>query len=506
MATTNDQHLLRLLAQLTHCNPLLPERIDLEREILGKSFVAESGRAWSRTPGQHANDRANIARITDLAAQLVERILADTMPKTRLSGEQRQQYWDVATYVLLYKHIIPHLPDDLFSAGTLASTWDDFSCDYHRYRAAAGIADHELQPPGHLFACLCQIHRAFVNTFDFILGQSEASARLRGAVWQSIFTTDLTRYRRSLYHRMNALPVLITGPTGTGKELVARAIGLSQYIPFDEKRVCFVEEEHQSFFPLNLSALSPTLIESELFGHCKGAFTGAVSQRLGWLEECRPHGAVFLDEIGELDPTLQVKLLRVVQHRTYSRLGETKERNFCGKIIGATNRVMEDEIVSGRFREDLYFRLCADRIQTPGLREQLDDCPDDLHRLCLYIGERLAGDDGNDLAEQSVQWIKSELGPDYPWNGNIRELEQCVGSIMIRNSYAPPVSGSEVGNCFPAWIRSAHRGTLTAEELLQCYCDAVYRRTGSYEATARQLQIDRRTVKSKIQQLKSCND
>ena len=111
-------------------------------------------------------------------------------------------------------------------------------------------------------------------------------------------------------------------------------------------------------------ALPATLVESELFGHRRGAFTGAVQDRAGWLEACPAHGTVFLDEIGELEPALQVKLLRVLQERTFHRIGDTRERRFSGKLIAATNRDLAAEIQAGRFREDLYYRLCADVIES----------------------------------------------------------------------------------------------------------------------------------------------
>ena len=128
----------------------------------------------------------------------------------------------------------------------------------------------------HLFACFFQIRRAFDLIFRHIIGASRPAANLRATVWQSIFTHDMRRYRRSLYRRMHDVTTLVTGPSGTGKELVARAIGLSRYIPFDPDREMFVADLDGSFHALNLSALSPTLIESELFGHRKGAFTGAL--------------------------------------------------------------------------------------------------------------------------------------------------------------------------------------------------------------------------------------
>jgi transcriptional regulator with GAF, ATPase, and Fis domain len=322
--------------------------------------------------------------------------------------------------------------------------------------------------------------------------------QLRGAVWQSIFTTDMRRYRQSLFNRMGHLATLITGPSGTGKELVARAIGLSQYIPFDEKREQFADATDGNLFALNLAAFSQSLVESELFGHRKGAFTGAVSDRRGWLELCRPHGAIFLDEIGELDPALQVKLLRVVQHRTFSRLGESVERQFSGKLIGATNRDMGAEIRAGRFREDLYYRLCSDRIHTPGLREQLDDQPSDLDWLALHIARRLAGDSGEQLAAEATSWIRNNLPADYPWPGNIRELEQCLSNVMVRGEYRPQPVATHTPP-LPLWLQQAAAGELTLAQLQQAYCTATWHRLGTYESAVQHLAVDRRTVKAHVE-------
>ena len=329
----------------------------------------------------------------------------------------------------------------LCSFGRRGECGNRFLVDYQRLCEWPQLQAAGIQSAGHLFACLSQVSRAFIHIFDNILGDSSPSVRLRRQVWESIFTNDLRRYRRTLFDRMGTLPTLVTGPSGTGKELVARAIGLSQYISFDEKHQRF-DASADRFYALNLSALSPSLIESELFGHRKGAFTGAIADRIGWLGLCDAQGAVFLDEIGELDLTLQVKLLRVVQNRRFSRLGDSSECTFAGKLIGATNRDLGEAMRQGTFREDLYYRLCADRIVTPGLREQLDERPEDLSAFALYIARRLAGEDAPLLAEQSVEWILSNLGADYPWRGNIRELEQCISSILIRGEYVPSYLGS----------------------------------------------------------------
>src|SRR5205807_3458271 len=136
-------------------------------------------------------------------------------------------------------------------------------------------------------------------------------------------------------------------------------------------KLAFEADGEQAFFPINISALSPTLVESELFGHRRGAFTGAIADRKGWLETCPASGSVFLDELGDLDPEIQVKLLRVIETRTFHPVGDTASRQFQGKLIAATNRNLAADIPKGRFREDLYYRLCSDQIATPSLAEQV---------------------------------------------------------------------------------------------------------------------------------------
>src|SRR5690606_8428305 len=236
-----------------------------------------------------------------------------------------------------------------------------------RFLNLPGLSTRSLADLPLVFAISFQIRRAFHYLFYSIVGSSMAAARLRAAAWESIFTHDMRRYYRLLHGRMGDITTLITGPSGTGKELVARAIAYARFIPFDARTRSFADDFSELFFPLNLSALSPTLIESELFGHRRGAFTGAIEDRAGWLETCPARGTVFLDEIGELDGPIQVKLLRVLQSRTFQRLGDTRTRRFGGKIIAATHRDLAAEMQAGRFRADLYYRLCSDLITTPTL-------------------------------------------------------------------------------------------------------------------------------------------
>jgi transcriptional regulator with PAS, ATPase and Fis domain len=295
---------------------------------------------------------------------------------------------------------------------------------------------------------------------------------------------------------MGEFATLITGPSGTGKELAARAIAYSRYAAFDERTLAFADEQLDLFYPINISALSPTLIESELFGHRRGSFTGAIADRKGWLETCPDLGSVFLDELGDLDPGIQVKLLRVIETRSFHPVGDTASRQFRGKLIAATHRDLGARIRGGHFREDLYYRLCSDQIITPSLADQIADSPQVLPDLILYMSRRVAGAEGASLARDVVAWINANLGRAYSWPGNYRELEQCVKNVLIRRDYRPAgVAKPEPLEDVTDGIRS---GRFTAEELLSRYVTLVYRSTGSYEETARRLNIDRRTAKAKL--------
>jgi DNA-binding NtrC family response regulator len=208
---------------------------------------------------------------------------------------------------------------------------------------------------------------------------------------------------------------------------------------------------------------------------------------------------VFLDEIGEVEPGLQVKLLRVLQTRTFQRLGDTTDRRFVGKVIAATNRDLPAAIAAGRFREDFYYRLCGDVIETPALAERLREDPGELPVLLRALATRIAGEaEAPALAVRAETWIGQHLPPDYPWPGNVRELEQCVRSVLIRGAYAPRAAARPES---PAddLVDAIAQGTLTADELLHRYCAVVHAQTGgNLSETARRLQLDRRTVRRHV--------
>jgi two-component system, NtrC family, response regulator len=208
--------------------------------------------------------------------------------------------------------------------------------------------------------------------------------------------------------------VLIEGESGTGKELVAKSIH------FNSTR------KDNAFVAVNCSALSETLLESELFGHEKGAFTGAVSMKKGRFE-LADGGTLFLDEIGELSQTLQVKLLRVIQEKVFERVGGEKSVNVNIRLIAATNKDLKKEMEAGRFREDLFYRLNVIRIHLPPLRKRRED----IHMLTQHFIEKYANERISDITVKGIDQEVKRLFYEYGWPGNVREFENVIERAMI---------------------------------------------------------------------------
>jgi DNA-binding NtrC family response regulator len=232
----------------------------------------------------------------------------------------------------------------------------------------------------------------------------DAPAFCSGAVACSPAMQRIFRLVETLQH--SEATVLITGESGTGKEVVARAI--------HQRSV----RGGGPFIAVNCGALPGELLEAELFGHVRGAFTGAVRDRIGRLE-LASRGTLFLDEIGDMPPQLQVKLLRVLQEHQYERVGESAPRTTDARIIAATNVDLRDALREGCMREDLYYRLCVVPIEGPPLRERREDIP----QLTLTLLKRINGQQGR-VHRISPQAMRTLL--DYSWPGNVRELANAV--------------------------------------------------------------------------------
>lgn len=343
-------------------------------------------------------------------------------------------------------------------------------------------------------ALFYQIQRAYYYITSLLVGGSDSMQQLRRSIWNSIFTLDVRTYDQYLWNRMEDFSTLLLGKTGTGKGLAAAAIGSSGYIPFNAHRQRFEYSPNESFTAANLSQFPESLIESELFGHCKGAFTGAVDSHQGLLESCPPFGSLFLDEIGDVSVTVQIKLLQVLQERTFMPVGSHQLLHFRGRVIAATNRTLTVLKQEEQFRDDFFYRLCSDVIHIPSLRQRIQEAPSELEQLVRLLIKRMTGHASGNLAQRVMEILERDLHPCYPWPGNVRELEQAVRCIILSGCYD---GNLDITSGDPAAELSLdiQTGKLDIRELNRRYCNMLYQRFPSLAAVARITKLDRRTVK-----------
>jgi DNA-binding NtrC family response regulator len=348
------------------------------------------------------------------------------------------------------------------------------------------------------FALSYQLRRAYYFIYRTLIGRSASMRKLRQDLWTNVFTHNIDLYDRYLWNRMEDFSTLLLGETGTGKGTAAMAIGRSGFIPFSERKKTFVESFTRSFVSLNLSQFPDTLIESELFGHKKGAFTGAVKDHRGVFDRCSPYGAILLDEIGELSIPIQIKLLQVLQDRKYSAVGSHIEGRFQGRVIAATNRSMADIENQKVFRDDFYYRLCSDIITVPPLRERIRESPKELDDLLKFTVKRMVGQSSPELLSMVRGVIDSQLGDSYPWPGNVRELEQCDRRVLLKKDYAGRTAAPAGERLADILARDLIEGKIDTQRLVTGYCYMLHQRYGTFEAVARRTGLDRRTVKKYI--------
>jgi transcriptional regulator with GAF, ATPase, and Fis domain len=297
---------------------------------------------------------------------------------------------------------------------------------------------------------------------------------------------------------MEDFSTLLLGETGTGKGAAAAAIGRSGYIPFNPNAQKFEESFTRAFVSINLSQYPESLIESELFGHRKGAFTGAIEKHEGVFSRCSAHGSIFLDEIGDVSIPVQIKLLQVLQERTFSPVGSHDKLRFKGRVIAATNKSIDTLRLAGSFRDDFYYRLCSDIITVPPLRQRIREKGGELELLASHLLRRICG---SELQLSIVQKLKEQMGKNYSWPGNVRELEQAIRRIMITGTYSGDLASESVAEIA---LRNAVKiGNLTAKELVETYCCDLYDTYGNYGEVARRTGLDWRTVKKNVQGVKS---
>jgi len=483
--SAEDREFFEAVTLAAFCNPFSDERAGLDRRI-------------AQCPADTAPDelaRGSIEKVRERVHRLELKGEADL----RLyAGEDRYKVQTGFLFDIYYRlsERFDRLIQDQIDSG-------EKPCPVPFAREASAMFSERgfsIPESRRYFEIFYQMRRASYFITHSITGLSPSIQQLRRHLWNNVFTYDILWYERYLWNRMEDFSTLLLGETGTGKGTSAAAIGRSGFIPYDDKKGCFTESFTRNFVAINLSQFAESLIESELFGHKKGAFTGAIEQHDGIFGRCTPHGAIFLDEIGEISIPVQVKLLKVLQERTFTPVGSHQQLRFNGRVIAATNRPLDELRQKGLLREDLYYRLCSDVIVVPSLRLRLREDPKELEVMLSHIVRGIIGESSEELVRIVLEVIERELGHGYPWPGNVRELEQAVRRILLTRRFRIELgdSGAESGD--PSLLSLSEEGTVSARKLLMKYCALLHEKLGTYEAVSRRTGLDRRTVKKYVEQ------
>jgi DNA-binding NtrC family response regulator len=279
--------------------------------------------------------------------------------------------------------------------------------------------------------------------------------------------------------------VLITGATGTGKELIAKAIhNLSP-------------RKNGPFIAVHAAALPTTLLESELFGHEKGAFTGAVERRVGRFE-LADGGTLFLDEIGELEPQIQVKLLRVLEERAFERVGGAKTLQVDVRLVAATNKDLKKLVSEGKFRDDLFYRLSVVTVDLPPLRERRDDIP---LLVKSFLGE-FSRENGKEVRELTPEAMNQLLA--YDWPGNVRELRNAIEQMVVlargERLTVRDVPAAIRGGADLTKINVVRTGMTVEDAERQLIVQALKETEGNRTKAAQRIGVSRRTLHRKLKE------
>lgn len=477
--TSSERELFSAIRRASLTNPFSPEREALDRRI-------------AAAPPGLGRDELYRRVAESVATALTALTAAGRADHRAYRGDDRELLRSLALFAVYHRYCSAF---DAFIRRQIDSGDNpcpaSFGRDLLTSLSDLGFPDDEAL---RYLAIFYQMRRAFYFIETTLTGLSPIMQSLRLHLWNNIFTSDISRYEALLWDRMEDFSTLLLGETGTGKGAAAAAIGRSGFIPFDARKGCFSESFTRNFISLNLSQYPETLIESELFGHKKGAFTGAISDHNGVFSRCTPHGSIFLDEIGDLSIPVQIKLLQILQERTFFPVGSHVKERFHGRVIAATHKPLDAMRQAGLFRDDFYYRLCSEIVVMPPLRQRLAEEPRELGALVTGILRRLLGPDGEELSGFVVTALSRSVPTSYPWPGNVRELEQAVRRILVSGDYRgeTPAVASDARQAFLATVEAEN---LDAQQLLAGYCRLLYQRHGTFEEVARRANLDRRTVK-----------
>ncbi|QBG46677.1 sigma-54-dependent Fis family transcriptional regulator [Verrucomicrobia bacterium S94] len=468
----------RMVSQAAFSNPFSDKRVDIDRQIVGADETVD----W------HSVLQPLLMKLEEEIEQLRR---SGDIVIDRKGGEDA---WAVGVSILFhvfhrYMERFDRLIEEQIRAGD-ESLRAPFAFQCLEELVGFGFGREDAR---RYVAMFYQIRRAYYFISTGLIGASPAMKKLRARLWDNIFTHEIAWYESGLWDRMEDFSTLLLGETGSGKGAAAAAIGRSGYIPFNPVAQKFEESFTRAFVSINLSQYPASLIESELFGHRKGAFTGAIEKHEGIFSRCSAHGAIFLDEIGDVGIPIQIKLLQVLQERTFSPVGSHEKLRFNGRVIAATNKSIDELRRAGEFRDDFYYRLCSDIITVPPLRERIRQTPKELELLAGHLMGRICG---TELKYPILAKLKENVGHNYAWPGNVRELEQAIRRIMITGSYtgdAAAESHTEV-----SLEQAMSSGNVTAKELVERYCRELYAVYGNYGEVARRTGLDWRTVKKNV--------
>jgi hypothetical protein len=497
---------LKPVSRLYVVNPFERAWDRLLREAVGSGLVDGVSGGASLEWGPLGDAKDGLSKpLASLLDTIAERLRAGVVP----AAEEIEVYRGAAVY-RLWDRFGAQLQQVVDEDGVEVSFYDDFVHAYRTLFDLPGLSSVVVPEPAHFLAILYQARRACRFIAQNIAGRSDAARKSRAAIWRAIFGSDVRTYASSFYRRMDERPVLITGETGTGKDLAAKCIGWSRYVRFDPATRSFAARYAEDFHARSLVEVSAELTEAALFGYKKGSFTGAHEDRPGCLGLPQANGLLFLDEIGEIPLQVQAKLLRPFQNREFVPLGETRPRPIHGRLVFATHRDLEAMIQRGEFRADLYERMNGLRVHMPSLREMRPD-GGLLDYVDRYVGAHVTDPELRCMHVLRVMRVIQDTLADYEWPRNQRELKNYVDRVLVEGTgeeaeeVAPPEPAPDGADTLPPeslCVPSsgilggrAKAGEVDWMTVLTIYVTTVYARTGMNKAeTARRTRIDRRAL------------
>jgi DNA-binding NtrC family response regulator len=504
-------------AELADAPPFGPQFIPAEQRILGARHVYQ-GPILSLVGDFGPLD--NLGNVVEILRALVEKVRERLLGGAVATDEEKRAYVKAVLLVLYSEVDEPLLV--LAETNVMApGVYRGFVARRAHFLEIEGLVV-ELPGARILFAVFYQVRRAYFIIHTTLLGISPASGELRNRVWYTLFPAgDLFLHAMWGYANRSDVTVLILGETGTGKEGVAWALSYGRWIPCDDQGR-FKDRPDQGFHAINLAGLSDTLADAQLVGFPKGAFTGALKNTPGALDQCAAGRNLFIDEVGAASLAIQNKLLRIVEEKKFTPLGSIEQVLVLGRLIFAAQR---SQLVSANVSRDLRYRMCTNMIDVPSLRARIDGHPDELAFFVRRFAQKASGPQAARTVAETLALIQAKY-PNHRWGGNMRELLACVENVAThRELFVPPnsVAATSVAQGTPmraatlppgpmpgndrtvvsagdALAHAVKEGSLFVKEAERQYILHVFELVGrNYKEAARRLGIGWRKVRDTVE-------